>query len=257
MGNRWLAAFLRWTSGHAMPVTGGGKPPDPAIAPGRESSATVGYCRDFYALGTQHHISDPAAVRQHGVIDLPTMQRYLNFHFSVTVDLFGADVSSNAATFYTTGLKGRFDEHLIEDDHQLGDNSYDILEISNGQIGKRSMSALTTLNERLRDDYIADTIAGVARWNRVMHKYAIDFQLTVPHKAFNRQIGSLAGIRVSPAGQIIDETAWQANVANWLWDGRKSSSLPCRPRRHDFGAGMQIARPGVIAKARPFPHDGV
>jgi hypothetical protein len=44
------------------------------------------------------------------VIDLPTIQRYLNFHFSVTMDLFGADVSSNAATFYTTGLKGRYEE---------------------------------------------------------------------------------------------------------------------------------------------------
>ena len=164
----------------------------------------------------QHRVSDPAAVRQHGVIDLPTMQRYLNFHFSVTVDLFGADVSSNAATFYTTGLKGRFDEQLIDDDHQLGDASYDILDVSNGQIGKRAVSAVTSLNERLRDDYIADTIAGVTRWNRVMQKHGIEFELTVPHKAFNRQIGSLAGIRVSPSGQIIDEAAWQANVANWL-----------------------------------------
>ena len=53
---------------------------------------------------------DPAKLRAAGVIDLPTIQRYLNFHFSVTMDLFGADVSSNAATFYTTGLKGRFEE---------------------------------------------------------------------------------------------------------------------------------------------------
>ena len=164
----------------------------------------------------QHRVNDPATVRQHGVIDLPTMQRYLNFHFSVTVDLFGADVSSNAATFYTTGLKGRFDEQFIDDDHQLGDSSYDILEVNNGQIDKRSVAALTSVNERLRDDYIADTVVGVARWNRVMEKHGIDFQLSVPHKAFNRQIGSLAAIRVSPMGQIIDEKTWQANVANWL-----------------------------------------
>ena len=164
----------------------------------------------------QHRVNDPATVRQHGVIDLPTMQRYLNFHFSVTVDLFGADVSSNAATFYTTGLKGRFDEQFIDDDHQLGDSSYDILEVNNGQIDKRSVAALTSVNERLRDDYIADTVVGVARWNRVMEKHGIDFQLSVPHKAFNRQIGSLAAIRVSPMGQIIDENTWQANVANWL-----------------------------------------
>ena len=49
---------------------------------------------------------DPAKLRAAGVIDLPTIQRYLNFHYSVTIDLFGADESSNAATFYTTRAQG-------------------------------------------------------------------------------------------------------------------------------------------------------
>ena len=54
--------------------------------------------------------SSQAKLRAAGVIDLPTIQRYINFHFSVTIDLFGADESSNAATFYSTGLKGRYEE---------------------------------------------------------------------------------------------------------------------------------------------------
>ena len=54
-----------------------------------------------------HRTDEAGELRALGVIDLPTIQRYLNFHFSVTMDLFGSDVSSNAATFYTTGLKGR------------------------------------------------------------------------------------------------------------------------------------------------------
>ena len=62
---------------------------------------------------------DPKKLRAAGVIDLPTLQRYLNFHYSVTIDLFGADESSNAATFYSTGLKGRFEEGKRTDDHQL------------------------------------------------------------------------------------------------------------------------------------------
>ena len=164
----------------------------------------------------QYKTDDPTAMRNHGVIDLPTMQRYLNFHFSVTLDLFGADVSSNAANFFTTGLKGRFDEHLINDDHQLKDSDYAVMELANGQIGERRVAAATALNERLRDDYISDTIAGVARWNRVMEKHGIDFELTVPHKAFNRQIGSTAGERVNPSGKVIAEATWQANVGNWL-----------------------------------------
>ncbi|MFL5418335.1 MAG: benzoyl-CoA 2,3-epoxidase subunit BoxB, partial [Myxococcales bacterium] len=53
---------------------------------------------------------DPKRVREAGAIDLPTIQRYLNFHFSVSLDLFGSEISTNAANFYTLGLKGRFEE---------------------------------------------------------------------------------------------------------------------------------------------------
>src|SRR5215470_11388449 len=81
----------------------------------------------------RHGIHDPGDVRRHGVIDLPTLQRYLNFHYSVTLDLFGADVSSNAAVFYSTGLKGRFDESRIEDDHRLEGETYPLLELAEGR----------------------------------------------------------------------------------------------------------------------------
>src|SRR6195256_712389 len=73
---------------------------------------------------------NPERLRSLGVIDLPTVQRYLNFHSSVTVDLFGSDLSSNAATFYTTGLKGRFREERIADDHKLSESTYPIFEPS-------------------------------------------------------------------------------------------------------------------------------
>ena len=69
----------------------------------------------------EHGTDDPASGARAGVIDLPTIQRYLNFHYSVTIDLFGADQSSNAATFYSAGLKGRFEETKRDDDHLLKD----------------------------------------------------------------------------------------------------------------------------------------
>ena len=75
---------------------------------------------------------DPATLRAAGVIDLPTIQRYLNFHFSVTIDLFGADESSNAATFYSTGLKGRFEEGKRADDHVLKGQTYKVLSLQGG-----------------------------------------------------------------------------------------------------------------------------
>lgn len=164
----------------------------------------------------QHKTDDPATLRSLGVIDLPAIQRYLNFHYSVTIDLFGADLSSNAATFYSTGIKGRFEESKLTDDHVLKDATYPVLEISGSEIVTREAPALNALNEKLRDDYIRDTLAGVGRWNKVMQKNGIDFQLTVPHKAFNRQIGSFAGVKVAPDGRIISAAAWEAGVRSWL-----------------------------------------
>jgi len=45
-------------------------------------------------------------VRRLGGIDLETLQRYINFHYSVSLDLFGSEVSTNAANFYTMGPRG-------------------------------------------------------------------------------------------------------------------------------------------------------
>ena len=163
-----------------------------------------------------HRTDDPARLRGLGVIDLPTVQRYLNFHFSVTLDLFGSDLSSNAATFYTTGLKGRLDETRIDDDHRLKDASYPVPAVVDGKLAQSEAPALNALNEKLRDDYIQDTLAGVARWNRVLQKNGVDFRLTVPHKGFNRRIGSFAGLRISPDGRMVSQEEWGSSIGQWL-----------------------------------------
>src|ERR1700704_5974719 len=116
---------------------------------------------------------DPEKLRAAGVIDLPTIQRYLNFHYSVTIDLFGADQSSNAATFYSSGLKGRFEEGKRADDHILKGQTYKVLQVQNGQLVEKDVPMLNALNEVLRDDFIKDSVAGVARWNKVLEKAGI------------------------------------------------------------------------------------
>lgn len=159
---------------------------------------------------------DPQAVRAAGAIDLGTLQRYLNFHFSVTIDLFGADQSSNAAMFYSAGLKGRFEEGKRGDDHLLKGATYRVLENAGGQLVERDVPMLNALNEVLRDDFIRDSVAGIGRWNKVLEKNGAQVRLVTPHKAFNRQIGSLAGLRVSPDGHVVSEAQWQANADRWL-----------------------------------------
>lgn len=164
----------------------------------------------------QHKTDDPARLRALGVIDLPTIQRYLNFHFSVTIDLFGADVSSNAAIFYSSGLKGRYQETKYGDDHLLRDAVYPVLQVIDGHIVTSEAPALNALNEKLRDDYIKDSVAGVGRWNRIIQKAGIPFELTLPHKAFNRKIGPLAGLKIAPDGRVISEAEWAQNQRDWL-----------------------------------------
>jgi benzoyl-CoA 2,3-dioxygenase component B len=159
---------------------------------------------------------DPAKLRAAGVIDLPTIQRYLNFHFSVTIDLFGADESSNAATFYSTGLKGRFEEGKRTDDHLLKGQTYKVLAVQGDTLVEREVPMLNALNEVLRDDYIKDSIGGVERWNKVIEKAGIPFKLKVPHKAFHRSIGALAGVKVAPDGRVVSDHEWNTHVENWL-----------------------------------------
>jgi benzoyl-CoA 2,3-epoxidase subunit B len=159
---------------------------------------------------------DVQRLRGAGVIDLPTIQRYLNFHFSVTIDLFGADQSSNAATFYSTGLKGRFEEGKLGDDHVLKNDLYPVLAVDNDRIVTHEIPALLAINERLRDDYIRDSVGGVQRWNKVIEKAGIDFRLTVPHKAFNRKIGTFSTLHVSPKGEVVSAGEWEQHERDWL-----------------------------------------
>src|SRR5260221_1891934 len=169
-------------------------------------------CEVMKELGTE----DPARLRAAGVIDLPTVQRYLNFHYSVTLDLFGADESSNAATFYATGLKGRFDEARRGGDHRLRGDTYQILDVKHGRLAPRHVPMLNARNEGLRADFVRDSVGGVERWNKRIEKTGVAWRLMLPHKAFNRRIGTLASLRVSPEGEVIDAAQWNAHADAWL-----------------------------------------
>jgi benzoyl-CoA 2,3-dioxygenase component B len=164
----------------------------------------------------QHKTDDPAKLRALGAIDLPTIQKYLNFHFSVTSDLYGSEVSSNAASFYTNGLKGRYAETKIDDDHRLDTNEYAVMEVVGDNVVTKHAPALTALNERLRDDWIKDVAAGVTRWNKVPEKAGVPFRFKLPHKGFHRRIGSFAEHHISPAGQVLSEAAWTHQHTQWI-----------------------------------------
>ncbi len=156
-------------------------------------------------------IDDPydiARIRALGVIDLPTIQKKANLHFSLTLDLFGNEISSNAANAFNAGVKGRYREDRLTDDHQLLNASYPVLRLKDGKVMLDDAPALSALNMRLRDDYVVDTEAGIARWNRVLERAGVAFRMSLPHVAFNRGIGEFAACRADIDGSILTADQW-------------------------------------------------
>jgi benzoyl-CoA 2,3-dioxygenase component B len=164
----------------------------------------------------ENNLSDPHDVRKHGGIDLPTIQKWLNFHFSICLDLFGQELSTNAATYYTMGIKGRYEETKIGDDHVLDHASYKVPEIRDGNIIDVEEPALNAINQRLRDEYYTDSQRGVDNWNKIIAAHGIDFRLVLPNRAFHRNIGPFAEIKASPDGRIITEADWDKKHGRWL-----------------------------------------
>ncbi|WIV51245.1 benzoyl-CoA 2,3-epoxidase subunit BoxB [Marivivens sp. LCG002] len=167
----------------------------------------------------ENGIDDPYdidKIRSFGVIDLPTIQKKLNLHYTLSLDLFGQEVSTNAANAFNAGIKGRYMESRIDDDHKLQGATYPVWNFVDGKLVREEVPALTAINMRLRDDYTRDAAGGVGRWNKIIEKASIQFELKLPHEAFHRQIGVFAGLTFNPEGQMISKEAYDLGMKDWL-----------------------------------------
>jgi benzoyl-CoA 2,3-dioxygenase component B len=158
---------------------------------------------------------DPVKVRAAGAVDLPTIQRYLNFWFSSSLDLFGADISSNAASYFAAGLKGRPHEDHYEEHRALGEMT---LEVPDGKGGVKSetVSTRNAMNEILRNAYVRDCENGTKRWNKTIASSGFDFELHLPSSRFRRTVGSWAGVPTDPSGKPISAEEFAANLPGWI-----------------------------------------
>ncbi len=199
-----------------------------------------------------------------GAIPLPVIQKYLNFHYSVSLDLFGGETSTNVANYYTAGLKGRWLEGRRKDDHKLTDDSImvDALdEAGNGQpsISQTEVSALVGLNTDLRREYIADCQGGVNRWNKILAAAGLPHRLALPHIAFNRRVGAFTGIEASPDGELLSADEWAQREGQWLpTDVDKTyvrSLMQPVLERGKIAAWIAPPRNGINGK--PFDYDYV
>ena len=172
-------------------------------------------CEAMKAAG----IEDPCdinAIRDLGVIDLPTIQKKLNLHYTLSLDLFGQEVSTNAANAFNAGIKGRYQETKIDDDHQLKNATYPAVQLINGKIVTVDVPALSAINMRLRDDYSRDAAGGVGRWNTIIEKAGVQFEMKLPHQGFHRGIGIFSAVKVSPDGEVLSNEEWEKRKGEWL-----------------------------------------
>lgn len=163
----------------------------------------------------EHGVEHPDQVRRLGLIDLPTMQRYLNLWYSVSLDLFGGEISSNAAASFAAGLKGRAHEENHAD-HRALEGTRTVEVFQDGALASQEVPLRNAMNEVLRDAYVEDCQRGVDRWNRAIAAHGIPFRLELPSRRFHRRIGAYAGLFADPAGALLSEEAWQARRDEWL-----------------------------------------
>jgi len=160
--------------------------------------------------------NDINAVRALGVIDLPTIQKKANLHYSLSLDLFGSEISTNAANAFNSGIKGRYREAKIEDDHKLERDTYPVLRLIDGKVVISDEPALSAINMRLRDDYVKDATGGVNRWNNILKKAGVEFEITLPHVAFYRHQGEFSAIHADPDGNLLSSEEWEQRKDEWI-----------------------------------------
>ena len=207
----------------------------------------------------EHKVEHPDQVRALGLIDLPTMQRYLNLWYSLSLDLFGGEISSNAATYFATGLKGRAKEDQYED-HAALTGTYAMEVPKDGAIAREDVPMRNAMNEVLRDAYVDDCQRGVDKWNRAIAAHGVPFQLTLPSRRFHRQIGLYSGLHADPTGRLLTKEAWEAQRDAWLpseADKAYVKSLMQKPVFDPKQMAGWIAAPKQGIKGRPVDFEYV
>jgi benzoyl-CoA 2,3-dioxygenase component B len=198
-------------------------------------------------------------VKELGGIPLDIVQRYINFWSSSSNDLFGGEISSNAANFFGTGLKGRANEAKLNLDHKALEEIYSMEVWEDGRLSSRDVPLRNAMNEVLRDEYVNDNEKGIIYFNKIVERHNIDFRFSLPHRRFNRRIGMYSEGLFDLQGNPIDQATWERD---------KNALLPSREDREHVASLMKpcheqgkiagwIAPPQKGIDGRPFEYEYV
>jgi benzoyl-CoA 2,3-dioxygenase component B len=197
-------------------------------------------------------------VRKQGGIPLDMIQRYLNLWFALSLDLFGGEISSNAASFFADGLKGRYKEDTYQDHLALSD-TYRMTVPKDGRVSDEDVPLRNAMNEVLRDAYIEDCQRGVDRWNKRLAEAGVSTRLSLPSKRFYRHIGIYATLPFDPAGQFVDKAEWDRRRGEWLPSDADRAYVANLQKAVTDPAQIAnwIAKPARGIKGLPFEYEYV
>jgi len=204
----------------------------------------------------QQDMNEDAAAQ--GGIPLDVIQRYLNLWFALSLDLFGGEISSNAASFFADGLKGRYREDGYEE-HRALDRHYRMPVPKDGAVVEEDVPLRNAMNEVLRDAYVEDCQRGVDRWNKHLERAGLPARLRLPSKRFYRHIGLYAGMPFDTDGRLLDRSEWDRRQGEWLpaENDRAYVATLQKAVRDPAQIANWIARPARGIKGLPFEYEYV
>jgi benzoyl-CoA 2,3-dioxygenase component B len=199
--------------------------------------------------------------RKQGGIDLPTLQKYLNLWYSLSLDLFGSEISSNAASFFASGLKGRANEDKRHTDHKAMEGIYpmDVPKTGSTELEHQEVALRNAMNEVLRDGYVEDCQRGVDRWNKTLDAAGLSFRFALPSRRFHRAQGVFANLPFDPAGNAVSKDDFEKRKSEWLPSAEDKTyvkSLQAKPVTAQGQMANWVAPPpkGVNAKPVDFEY---
>jgi benzoyl-CoA 2,3-dioxygenase component B len=187
-------------------------------------------------------------VRRMGGVDFDTIQKFVNFWFSYSLDLFGSEVSSNAADFFASGVKGRWKEDKYQDHVGLG-AVMNVPHLDGGRVVDRDIPLRNAMNEVLRSEYVADCEGVLEKWNKALEEEGVSFRVKLPSVRFHRRQGLYAEHTFDLDGAPISAEAFAANRSRWL---------PTDADRAYVASLMQpVYEPGKMANWIAAPRRGI
>ena len=167
----------------------------------------------------------------------------------LSIDLFGSELSTNAADFFAAGLKGRWAEAKDHTEHTALNQWHRMTMVEGGKLTEKDVPLRNAMNELLRSAYIKDTERVVRRWNQALEEEGSTERIVLPSSRFFRRQGIYAGVSFNPQGDIITQAEF---------DARKDAWLPTEEERAYVTSLMhRVTEPGKMANWIAAPRKGI